>query len=372
MGRKRETGELKPGIPGSRTGDGLNVGLEPREDAFHPQKGFHYEWWYFQASFTEGYSAVAILWPMNYSRPWTRQCTIQLSIYTPEGLHSKHYVFPPRGLFSASRDRCDVRIEGSYTRDTGGGYEVHVEVEGDSIDLVFEPTVPGWKPGTAVNILPFPRFNTMGWLVPVPAARVHGRVTVGGRTVELRNGHGYHDHNWGEAPITNVVDNWHWGHVVSGDLAIVWSDITLQKAWDYDKIYMFLLSRGERLVMESPEIEVSYSRWTRDPAHLHPYPRHIDVSFGGAGTPARGAFSMDVETVIETQILLEMTGLPKPLIGLVHSTRFARPFYFRWLSRLEGWVETEGERLPLSGTTIHEQMLFRGRSPSECMKLAGR
>jgi hypothetical protein len=371
MGRGRRRQRIKTGVPGRRRGDALNVGLEPGEDGFHDLKGFHYEWWYFHAAFEDGHSVVAILWPMNYSKPWRRQCTIQLSIAEPGGKLAKHYIFPDRRLFSASRERCDVRIGNSYARDTGAGYQIHVEAEGDSVDLLFEPTLPGWKPGTAVNHVWFPRFNSMGWLVPVPAARVRGHLEVAGRRVEVKGGHGYHDHNWGEAPITHVVDNWHWGHVVCGDVVIIWSDITMCEAYDYDKTYMFLLALGDRLVMESPELAVSYGDWRADTDYLHPYPGRITVAFGDDGTPARGEFSMSVRQVVETQDLLEMTGLPRRLEPLVHRT-IGKPYYFRWRSEVAGWLETEDdERAVLSGETIHEQMLFRGRHPSECMRLAG-
>ncbi len=369
MRRRRQM--AKTGVPTGRCGDALNVGLEPSEDGRHDLKGFNHEWWYFHAAFEDGHSAVAILWPMNYSKPYRRQCTIQLSIAEPGGRLTKHYIFPDRRLFSASRDRCDVRIDGSYARATGAGYEIHVEAEGDLVDLLFEPTLPGWKPGTAVNRLPFPRYNTMGWLVPVPAARVRGYLEVAGRRVDVEGGHGYHDHNWGEAPITHVVDNWHWGQVVCGEAVIIWSDITLCKAYDYDKTFMFLLALGDRLVMESPELAVSYDDWRTDPRYLHPYPGRISVAFGDAGTPARGEFSMDVKQVVETQDLLEMTSIPRLLEPLVHRT-IGKPYYFRWRSEVAGWLETDGGRTALSGETIHEQMLFRGRHPSECMKLAGR
>jgi Svf1-like C-terminal lipocalin-like domain len=359
----------KTGIPGNRRGAQLNVGLEPGEDAVHRQRGMHYEWWYFHAGFDDGHSVVAILWPMNYSKPWARQCTIQLSLYMPDGTHTKHYIFPSRNLFSASEEDCDVRIGESYARWVDGRYELRVEACGDSVELTLEPTVPGWKPGNAVNRVPFPRFNTMGWLVPVPMGRANGRITVSGKTVELEGGHGYHDHNWGEAPIFHVIDNWHWGHVVSGDLGIIWSDITACKAHGYDKTFMFLLSVGDRLVMESPDLRVAYDDWIKYASHLHPYPRRITVSFGDAGAPARGEFSMEVEETVETQDLLDMVGLPPFLKRLINALT-AKPYYFRWRSRVEGWVEAEGERIPLTGHTIHEQMLFRGRQPSELMEQA--
>ncbi len=359
---KQALGDLKQGVPTGKTGPALNRGLEPVEDARHRLRGpSRYEWWYFDASLDNGYSAVCILWPMNYFKPWKRQCAIMLSIYSPEGEHFKHYVFPPRHLFSASYDKCDVRIGDNYARGSHPRYEVHLEAGEEMADLVFDSKTPGWKPGTAVNHVPFGRYNSMGWLVPVPVAKVSGRLRVKGREFDVE-GHGYHDHNWGEAPIASITDNWHWGHVVSGDLGIIWSDITASRKLEYDKSYMFLLSKGGRLVYESAQLEIVYDNWKNDAAYLHPYPQRISVSFGSQEEGCSGEFTMDVQEVVETEDHMDVTGVPRFLRHFIHS-RLAKPFYFRWRSEISGWVDIEGEKSVIEGETIHEQMLLRGMCP---------
>jgi hypothetical protein len=367
----RNRAMILDGVPGSRTGDELNRGLTAADDGLHKPGGpLPYEWWYFDATFDNGYSVVVIAWPMNYSKPWRRQCTVQLSIYTPDGRTHKHYIFPPRKLFSASRESCDVRIGDSFLRGGYPRYEISMEAEGDRVDLVFESEVPGWKPGKGANLVPFPMMKTMGWLVPVPRAKVRGTLTVAGKDVEV-SGHGYHDHNWGETPIFHVVDNWHWGHIVSGDLAITWSDITMSRNLGYQRACMFLVSKAGRLVYESSDIRTSYEEWHARGPYLHPYPGLITVGFGQEGAPASGEFSMRVRDVIETQDLLDMVGIPGLLKRMVHAT-LSKPYYFRWLSTVEGGVEVSGERVEFDGDTIHEQMLFRGRRPREMMRHATR
>ena len=353
---------LKPGVPTGRRGEELNQGLLPVEDARHRLRGpFAYEWWYFDAVFDNGYSAVAIMWPMNYSKRWRRQCTIQLSIYTPHGENIKNYVFPPRNLFRGSYTQCDASVGDSYVRGAHPRYEVKMRTRDAAVDLVFEAETPGWKPGTAVNYVPSPRYNTMGWLVPLPRAKVHGTLSIRGRKVEVE-GHGYHDHNWGEAPFHRLVDNWHWGHVLCGELGVVWADITMVRKLDYDRTFMFLLSRGDRLVYESADISTSYEDWRDEPQYLHAYPGRIRISFGSAGGPVAGELTMKVQEVVETQELLEMADVPLFLRRAIYKT-MARPYYFRWRSSVEGSVEVEGETIPLEGETIHEQMLLRGENP---------
>ncbi len=365
-GLEKKARELKTGVPTGRTGDELNQGLRPEEDAWrHPRGSFCYEWWYFDATFTNGYSTVVIVWPMNYGKPWRRQYTLQFSIYTPEGECIKHYLFPPRFLFSASLETCDLSLGRCYIRGAHPSYELFVDLEDIGARLTFEAEIPGWKPGTGENLVlfprrPIPRYRVMGWLVPLPRARVRGTLRVRGEEMEVE-GQGYHDHNWGEVPLFHLVDNWHWGHLVSGETTIIWADITMDRSLDYDRTFMFLLAHRDRLVYESPELIIRYSDWVENPLYLHPYPGTITVGFGAEEDLDRGEFTMEVREVVETQDLLEYQGIiPRSLHGLVH--RFiAKPFYCRWRSAVRGWAEIEGKREQLQGETIHEQMLLRGR-----------
>ncbi len=186
-----------------------------------------------------------------------------------------------------------------------------------------------------------------------------GRKALGKGPSEARSG------SKGEAPIFHVVDNWHWGHIISGDLGVTWADTTMSRSLGYQRSFMFLLSRSGRLVYESPDIRVSYSDWKDDPSYLHPYPRLITVSFGEDGAPARGEFSMRIREVIETMDPLDMVGVPGFLKRLVGP--LTKPYYFRWLLSVEGSLEVDGETIEFDGETIHEQMLFRGRRPREMM-----
>lgn len=362
--RKRTRSVKKSGVATGRPGERLNRGISSEEDARHNPRGpFAYEWWYFDATFSNGYSAVAVICPKDYARSWRRLCNVQLSIYGPGGENVTRYVSLSEREFYASSTRCDVRVGESFARGAHSRYHLCIEAGGEKVDLVFEAQTPGWKPGTGVNYLPFPRYGSMGWLVPVPRATVSGTLRVGDREMEVE-GQGYHDHNWGEAPIFHFVDNWHWGHLVCGDIGIIWSDITMNRSLGYDRTFMFLLSREGRLVHESADISVLYRDWVDDPRYLHPYPGRITVSFGRKGEAARGEFTMRVKDVIETHDLLEMLGLPHPARRLVHAV-YSKPYYFRWRSEVEGSVEVEGEKTSLGGVTIHEQQIFRGRYPGE-------
>jgi len=366
--RKRQRSVERSGVPTGRRGEDLNRGLLPEEDARYMLRGpFRYEWWYFHAVFENGYSTVGTILPLNLNhwRPWRRECAVLFAIYGPGGESRNHFIFPPRHLYRASYTHCDVLSGDNYVRGVHPHYEVHFEEGEDVAHLFFEALTPGWRPGTGINYFPFPRYRSFGWLVPVPRARVRGTLRVGVREMEVE-GHGYHDHNWGEVPFARFIDNWHWGHVDCGEVGIIWSDITLCRSLGHDRIFMFLLSKGDRLILESPEISVTYGEWREDPENLHPFPGRISVSFGTPGDDARGEFTMRVGSVVETQDLLEKPpevpgrDVPPAVKRFIHG-KVAKPCYFRWRSMVDGSVEIEGNDFTLEGETIHEQMILHGR-----------
>lgn len=51
-----------------------------------------------------------------------------------------------------------------------------------------------------------------------------GTITINGETVEVK-GSGYHDHNWGNAPMDHILDNWLWGRAQVDGITVVASSV---------------------------------------------------------------------------------------------------------------------------------------------------
>ena len=60
-----------------------------------------------------------------------------------------------------------------------------------------------------------------GYVVPVMSGALDGSLDVDGVTVSLRDGTGYHDHNWG---FWEGV-SWQWGQVQQGDLSLLYGRV---------------------------------------------------------------------------------------------------------------------------------------------------
>lgn len=75
------------------------------------------------------------------------------------------------------------------------------------------------------SLPPFTMRGAGGWLsgyvAPVMAGALDGRITVGGETIDLAGGTGYHDHNWG---FWEGV-RWQWGQVQHDDLSFIYGRV---------------------------------------------------------------------------------------------------------------------------------------------------
>ena len=82
---------------------------------------------------------------------------------------------------------------------------------------------------------------TTGYVVPVMSGTLDGALDVGGRTLSLAGGSGYHDHNWGHWEGVS----WQWGQVAGGGFSFVYGRVyPPADAADPEHMPGFLLALG--------------------------------------------------------------------------------------------------------------------------------
>jgi hypothetical protein len=112
----------------------------------------------------------------------------------------------------------DLDIAGSRVRLEGSRYRIELALPGASGTLLLD-AAPGQ------SLPPATITGARGWLTgytaPVLAGTVQGELTIGREQIALRDGTGYHDHNWG---FWKGV-RWQWGQVANGDLSFVYGRI---------------------------------------------------------------------------------------------------------------------------------------------------
>jgi hypothetical protein len=87
------------------------------------------------------------------------------------------------------------------------------------------------------------------WLPSVPQGTVPASYTVDGRAHHA-SGIGYHDHNWGDAPMPELMHDWYWARGEVGHHTVVASYITAEEKYGYTPITIFLLARGSQIITD--------------------------------------------------------------------------------------------------------------------------
>ncbi len=218
-----------------------------------------YEWWYFDTHLDDGSTLVLVFYTKPFINGIKAGLTPMVSceLDRPDGTHVQFQDTFPASSFSAATDKADVTIASNTFRNTAWSedgreplqYQIHVEHD----DLVFDVDLVGqvrpWRPGTGYMYFGSQDEHYFAWLPSVPQGRVVAKLTRGG-SEETLQGVGYHDHNWGETPMPRLINHWYWGRAQAGDYSIVASYITAEHRFDSTDIPIFMVSRGDRLIVD--------------------------------------------------------------------------------------------------------------------------
>lgn len=97
-------------------------------------------------------------------------------------------------------------------------------------------------------------------------------MTVAGSTSHY-HGTGYHDHNWGNAPLPMVLDHWYWGRAKLGPYTVISCYLTSTKQFGATDLPIFLVAKGEQVLCENEEkVDFTASQPVLSPAtkkHYH-------------------------------------------------------------------------------------------------------
>lgn len=208
-----------------------------------------YEWWYFDAHLDDGTTVVIVF----YTKPFTHIKKslipfISINIDRPDGTSIKKAHFGKTDEFSASKDSCNVIIGKNYFRGNLKNYEIHFEDEELIIDVSMHGTTESWRPETGFFI-----YGNSGkqfaWLVPVPQGKSEINYTYKNKTYKLK-GSCYHDHNFGNANMAEVINHWYWSRAEIGPYNIIAAELISVKKYNNEPIIVFCLSKNGKTVAD--------------------------------------------------------------------------------------------------------------------------
>jgi hypothetical protein len=241
---------------GSTAEDFERIGIKPdqvlpwEDGARTDGRAGTYEWWYFDAHLDDGAKLVVVFFTKNFTdinRPLAPMIRIDLDL--PNGTsYNKISDLKPEA-YTASRDRCDVRIGDNFFRGDLHRYTITARIEDLGVDVTLTGEVPAWRPGTGHLYFGPHDDHEFDWLPAVPQGAVDATYSVGGET-HTASGVGYHDHNWGNAPMNSLINHWYWARGQAGPYTTVASYITAEEKYEYAELPIFMLARDGTVVAD--------------------------------------------------------------------------------------------------------------------------
>lgn len=221
-------------------------------------KAGSFEWWYFDSKLDDGSSLVIVFFtgPMTAKKTdgFEPHCNIEFT--RPDGSEYKSVLHVQADEAGFAKDRCSVTMRDCYFR--GDLHRYEIRFKNDEIEATVElaGNMPAWRPQTG-HIF-FGETDYFAWLPSVPEGRVQAAITRNGRTEQL-TGTGYHDHNWGNAPMMNLMHHWYWGRAKIGEYQVISSYIYGAKKYGYEEFPIFMLAKNGELLADQPEKYLTYT-----------------------------------------------------------------------------------------------------------------
>lgn len=239
-----------------------------------------YEWWYLDAHLDDGSTLVVVFFtkPIDGAsgplKPFLR-----VDLDKPDGTKlSKTQAFAPE-QFTASKDTCDVRIGANRFEGDLHTYRIHLDFDGAKGDLVLTGEVPAWRPGAGAITFGAHDEKYFAWLPSVPHGMLTGSLTLGDETLTV-NGTGYHDHNWGNAPLTELVHDWYWGRARVGEYSVIASYITAEARYSGTHFPLLFVAKGDQLLVgDSPRVTFTTKDIATDEKTGKPVASHLEWSW---------------------------------------------------------------------------------------------
>jgi len=310
--------------------------FQRRDDGSHifANQPEYYEWWYFDASFSNDYHVVVTFHYRNgFLKPVIP--TLQIHIYQPDGRKIERLLpVAPEAAF-AHPDYCDVRMGDSWVREDNGAYDLFIMIKGVGARLHFQPLVPPWKPGTGFNYHDAEAGLTAGWVVPVPHAKVSGELLIKGETIAV-SGSGYHDHNWGNYYCYKTFSSWYWGRLHSQRYALDYAWVIPRLA-EAPVLAPLLIMRDGKILLSTNMLEARLKDIRVEPQFQRQYAGLLELSVAAAG--------VELNMEVKVKRVIVAVKLPPVADWEQHYYRFLADYRFRLKVDNEAEDEVAGELL---------------------------
>jgi len=335
--------------------EGLTENIRLWEDGLRAETGpGSFEWWYFDAHFDDGSTAVIVFTTKPLlERNGPLKPGVMLTIISPTGERLAAYPSYPADQFSAASTNCNVQIGPNWVKGDLHTYLLHVSTNLACAELTFTGIVPPWRPGAGKACFG-DTDHYFAWLPAIPYGRVDGFLTYSGQTHRV-SGTGYHDHNWGNVGLNEIMDHWYWGRAHVGDYTLIYVEQIGAQAYGYARLPVFMLARGDQILTgDGAQLTMKTADFMPHPGG-RAWPREVD--FHWENGPDSIHLCLCRPKLIEAiSLLASFPAWQRILLRL-----FANPFYFRFNAELVLSLHLGGRHTTECGPALYEIMILQGK-----------
>lgn len=334
--------------------EGLREQVEAWEDGLRdkPQLG-NFEWWYFDALFENGATAAITFFTKPIlERNSVLSAGVSITLVKPDGqvMHEMALALPEE--FSASRERCYVRIGESFVRGDMKQYELHARAGDLSVTLRFSGLVPAWRPGgTGKFYMDESHSRYFAWLPVIPHGTIEGQVTYDGKMRTVK-GICYHEHTWGNTPLNDAIQQYYRGHAHLGDYTLIFGELTATRNFGGEKLRTLLLAHGAQVLLQASDcLDLDEKDFI---AHEggRSYPDGLDFEWK-KGTESV-LLKLRNPRLTDAVSLMDLLPVRRRLFGQLS----ANPFHFRLQYEIEMQLHLSGMSQTEQGQALFELMLL--------------
>ena len=229
-------------------------------------------------------------------------------------------------------------------------------VDGFTANLDFERCLEGCKPiGAEVKAEKGAKKGSFFWAIPLPKAKITGEFSIGTKKYAIREGLGYHDHNYWKVDcehklfMDDVISKWYWGRCFAEDYTIIFMDTYCQD----EQIKSLFVAKGNSIIhCSNNSIELSVSNSRKDEQLNTSYPAKIRIESIVENEPFR-MILRSKELTDKRDLLDDINPVVRWLIRFFVS----KPAYFGLLA--DGTMKLANNEI--KGTALYEMMYFRNR-----------
>jgi hypothetical protein len=263
---------------------------------------------YFDSHLNDGSSLVIVFYTkpsLNPDGELAPFASVELDRPGQPAIRVEAHVSPDE--FSALRMQCDVRIGENTFRGNLHDYFIRFSHDGVTVDVKLIGQVPSWRPASGHIYFGEQDEHLFAWLCAVPQGEVSVDLNVRGKKEHLQ-GVGYHDHNWGDVSMGELINHWYWGRAQAGDYSIVASYIFAEKAYGNTELPIFMLAKGGKIIADDGrKVRFHLEDEHTDPKSGKPVANVVVYEYEDGPDRYRVGFRRS-ETIVDVELITKLSG----------------------------------------------------------------